>query len=234
MRIILASASPRRKELLQQIGLVYEVLVSDAEEVVTSKEPEKVVEELARQKAENVYHRYFESGIVAQEQGIVQDYSKANTQAPSQDNVQDNAPEDGALLIISADTIVACDGRILGKPKDTDDAKAMLRLLQGRSHEVYTGVSFLYCGITNRIHSFHEATKVHFYPMTEEEIEAYVATGDSMDKAGAYGIQGLCARYISGIEGDYNNVVGLPVGRLYQEMKDFLRGEAYYEKSSHF
>lgn len=256
MRIILASASPRRRELLQQIGLEYEVLVSDAQEIVSSSEPEKVVEELARQKAENVYHRYFESGIVAQEQGIVQDYSKANTQAPSQDNVQDNAPEDGALLIISADTIVACDGRILGKPKDTDDAKAMLRLLQGRSHEVYTGVSFLYCGVMNQsnrlqglkevdetasgqmipvgIHSFHEATKVHFYPMTEEEIEAYVATGDPLDKAGAYGIQGLCARYISGIEGDYNNVVGLPVGRLYQEMKDFLRGEAYYEKSSHF
>lgn len=256
MRIILASASPRRKELLQQIGLEYEVLVSDAQEIVSSSEPEKVVEELARQKAENVYHRYFENGIVAQEQGIAQDYSKANTQAPSQDNVQDNALEDGALLIISADTIVACDGRILGKPKDTDDAKAMLGLLQGREHEVYTGVTFLYCGVMNqsnrlqglqevdetasgqmmpvRIHSFHEATKVHFYPMTEEEIEAYVATGDPLDKAGAYGIQGLCARYISGIEGDYSNVVGLPVGRLYQEMKDFLRGEAYYEKSSHF
>ena len=223
MRIILASASPRRKELLQQIGLEYEVRVSDAEEVVTSKEPKKEVEELARQKAENVYHRYFEIGSAEQKQDV--------------------AP----LLIISADTIVACDGRILGKPKDTEDAKTMLRLLQGRSHEVYTGVTFLYRGVMNkskrlqglqevdetafermvpaRIHSFHEVTKVHFYPMTEEEIEAYVATGDPLDKAGAYGIQGLCARYIRGIEGDYNNVVGLPVGRLYQEMKFFLRGD---------
>ena len=242
MRIILASASPRRKELLQQIGLEYDVLASDAEEIVTSKEPEKVVEELARQKAENVYHRYFEIGSAEQKKNDAQE----------KDNVQDAEP----LLIISADTIVACDGRILGKPKDAEEAKVMLRLLQGREHEVYTGVTFLYCGVMDqanhlqglqkvgesafcqkvpaRIHSFHEVTKVHFYPMTEEEIEAYVATGDPLDKAGAYGIQGLCARYIRGIEGDYNNVVGLPVGRLYQEMKDFLQGEAYYEKSSHF
>lgn len=190
MKIILASASPRRRELLKQIGLEYEVLVSDAEEKVTCSEPGQVVEELARQKAENVYQKLF----------VQQDF-----------------------LIISADTIVACDGRILGKPKDEADAKAMLRSLQGRAHEVYTGVTFMYRHTQDadvRVHTFHEATKVHFYPMTEEEIDTYVATGDPLDKAGAYGIQGLCARYISGIEGDYNNVVGLPVGRLYQELKN--------------
>lgn len=190
MKIILASASPRRRELLKQIGLEYEVLVSDAEEIVSSTVPAEVVEELARQKAENVYAKCLQSE---------------------------------PLLIISVDTIVACDGQILGKPKDAEDAKAMLRMLQGRAHEVYTGVTFLHRahgGTKVSVHSFHEATKVHFYPMAEEEIEAYVETGDPLDKAGAYGIQGLCARYISGIEGDYNNVVGLPVGRLYQEMKE--------------
>ncbi|MBE5882854.1 MAG: septum formation inhibitor Maf [Lachnospiraceae bacterium] len=198
MKIILASASPRRSELLKQIGLEYEVLVSDAEEKVIDTEPGKVVEELAKQKADNVYQHYFQG-------------TEKHSSEP--------------LLIISADTVVACDGRILGKPKDANEARDMLRALQGRAHEVYTGVSFLYGKVsedTMKCHTFHEVTRVHFYPMTEEEIEAYVATLDPMDKAGAYGIQGLCARHIKGIEGDYNNVVGLPVARLYQEMKHFV------------
>lgn len=202
MKIILASASPRRKELLKQIGLEYEVLVSDAEEVVSSAVPAQVVEELARQKAENVYEKYF--AVYGDEE----------------DGCEEQDSE--SLLIISADTIVACDGCILGKPKNAEDAGEMLRRLQGRAHEVYTGVALLYrenVAGPVRTHVFHEATKVHFYSMTEEEIADYVATGDPLDKAGAYGIQGFCARYISGIEGDYNNVVGLPVGRLYQEMK---------------
>ena len=124
-------------------------------------------------------------------------------------------------LIIGSDTIVAVDGQILGKPKDAEDAKRMLRMLQGRAHEVYTGVTVLRGGTEER-RTFHEETKVLFFPMTEEDIETYVATNDPLDKAGAYGIQGFCARYIQGIEGDYNNVVGLPVGRLYQEIKDWL------------
>lgn len=208
MRIILASASPRRKELLKQIGLEYEVRVSDAEELVTSTVPAQVVEELARQKAENVYRSCFGKSVTSME-------------------VCKTLPQE-KVLIVSADTIVACDGQILGKPKDSEDAKTMLRMLQGRVHEVYTGVSFLYYNVAaeeKSMHSFHEITKVHFYPMTEQEIADYVATGDPMDKAGAYGIQGLCARYVRGIEGDYNNVVGLPVGRLYQEMKAFLAEE---------
>lgn len=208
MKIILASASPRRRELLKQIGIEYEVMASDAEEIVSSTVPAEVVEELAKQKAENVYLKYLQSA-----------------EDTMHDKVEPDVLKSESLLIISADTIVACDGQILGKPKDAEDAKVMLRILQGRAHEVYTGVTFLYrehAYTDVRAHSFHEATKVHFYPMTEAEIEAYVATGDPLDKAGAYGIQGLCARYISGIEGDYNNVVGLPVGRLYQELKRFL------------
>ena len=118
--------------------------------------------------------------------------------------------------VIGADTVVALDGEILGKPKDSADAIRMLRELSGRSHDVFTGVTIVYPG---EVRIFNERTKVYFSEMTDEEIEEYVSTGDPLDKAGAYGIQGFCARYIKGIEGDYNNVVGLPVGRLYREMR---------------
>lgn len=202
MRIILASASPRRRELLARIGLDFEVIVSNVEEKVTTTIPCDVVEELSRQKAEGVLQEIVEGAQDSLDKGI--------------------SEEKDRMLIIGSDTIVACDGEILGKPKDAEEAKEMLRKLQGRSHEVYTGVTVLYVKGEVQYRTFHEATKVHFYPMTEAEIEAYVATGDPLDKAGAYGIQGLCARYISGIEGDYNNVVGLPVGRLYQEIKDWI------------
>lgn len=122
-------------------------------------------------------------------------------------------------LVMGADTVVACDGKILGKPADAEAAAAMLTMLQGRGHEVYTGVTILYEENGERkTLTFHEKTTVHFYPMTDAQIREYVATGDPMDKAGSYGIQGFCARYIRGIEGDYNNVVGLPVGRVYQEL----------------
>ena len=123
-------------------------------------------------------------------------------------------------LVMGADTVVACDGKILGKPADTETAAAMLTMLQGRGHEVYTGVTILYEeNGEGKTLTFHEKTTVHFYPMTDAQIREYVATGDPMDKAGAYGIQGFCARYIRGIECDYNNVVGLPVARLYQELR---------------
>lgn len=188
-KIILASASPRRRELLAQIGLDFQVIVSNVEERVTAEAPGEIVEELSRQKAE---------GILSQ--GLEQN-----------------------VIIIGADTIVYCCGQVLGKPKDEEDAKGMLRMLQGRTHEVYTGVTLLEVpkesdGILRRV-TFHESAKVHFYPMSEAEIAEYVATGEPSDKAGAYGVQGRCARYIRGIEGEYNTVVGLPVGRLYQELK---------------
>lgn len=217
MKIVLGSASPRRRELLSQIGLDFEIVVSDVEEKVTSTVPSMVVEELSAQKAEGVWQLL-----------------KSKDKTERQKNAVQKQSADNKLLVIGADTIVACDGKILGKPKDVEDAKAMLKMLQGRAHEVYTGVTVLYgkksetedkCvedGWKTECRTFHETTKVVFFPMTEAEIDSYVATGDPLDKAGAYGIQGLCARYISGIEGDYNNVVGLPVGRLYQEIREWL------------
>lgn len=198
MGIILASASPRRRELLEQIGLKFEVRVSDVEEVVTATEPAEVVEELSYQKAQAVHG------------GLLRERRMGD-------------------LVIAADTVVSVDGKILGKPVDKEDAKRMLKMLSGRTHEVYTGVTvmcfnlFAMDGKGMLEETFHEKTSVTFYPMTDAEIDEYVATGDCMDKAGAYGIQGFCARYIKGIEGDYNNVVGLPVGRLYQEVKEFLK-----------
>ena len=198
MRILLASASPRRRELLEQIGLPFEVVVSHVEEIITETEPGKVVEQLSAQKAEAVAESLGE-------------------------------PEE--TLVIGADTVVAAENTILGKPKDAAHAVEMLRLLAGRTHAVYTGVTLILRGASGETarKTFHERTDVSFYPMEEAEIRQYVATGDCMDKAGAYGIQGFCARYISGINGDYNNVVGLPVGRLYQEIKEWLDGreEAY-------
>lgn len=192
MKIILASASPRRRELLAQIGLTFEVRVSQAQEKVTGSDAALVVEELSSQKAEAVF-----AGTVSE--------------------------EDGDVLVIGADTVVSQNGRIMGKPDGLKGAAEMLSRLSGGTHEVYTGVALI-CRRDGRVSRrvFHEATKVTFYPMRKEEIEEYLATGDWMDKAGAYGIQGFCARYIKGVEGDYNNVVGLPAGRVYQEIKEWL------------
>lgn len=184
-KIILASASPRRRELLEKMGLEFEVAPSAGEEIVTKTRPEEVVTELATQKASEVAARY----------------------------------GDGTL-IIGADTIVVKDGAILGKPKDEADAVRMLTLLAGSVHQVYTGVCLIEKedGKTSA-RTFYEATDVEFYPMSEAEIAAYAASGEPLDKAGAYGIQGTCAVYIKGIRGDYNNVVGLPVARLYHELR---------------
>lgn len=210
MKIILASASPRRRELLKQIGLDFEVIVSDVEEKVTSSVPHEVVEQLSRQKAQACMEAVWNGEAYRSKELVLETGAEVR--------------EKEALLVIGADTVVACDGRILGKPKDAQEAIDMLVMLQGRAHEVYTGVTLMYCweGEEVQICTFHEATKVYFYPMSRQELEDYVASGDPLDKAGSYGIQGFCARYISGIEGDYNNVVGLPVGRLYQEVKKWL------------
>lgn len=210
MKIILASASPRRKELLEQIRLHFEVVTSCVEERISSVRPDEVVEELSCQKAEAVAEMICRKANAADKE---QPYQSADE-------------EKEALLIIGADTVVALDGAILGKPLDEADAFNMLERLQGREHQVYTGVTLLYrpAEAAKWIKKcFHEQTGVHFYSMTEKEISEYVSTGDPLDKAGAYGIQGFCARYIRGIEGDYDNVVGLPVGRLYQEIKEWLK-----------
>lgn len=196
MKIILASASPRRRELLEQIGLEFEIKVSNVEEKSAATTPWQLVEELSAQKAWAVLESLEPGGV--------------------------------AVLVIGADTVVSVGNGILGKPKDEEEAAGMLSRLSGGTHQVYTGVTLLYRPVFSRSDAdvrqktFHEASKVHFYPMTEEEISCYVATGEPLDKAGAYGIQGLFARYVKGIEGDYSNVVGLPVGRLYQEAKEWL------------
>ena len=185
IRVILASGSPRRKQLLEQIGVRPEIRPSRIEEQAVSRLPEEVVMELSCQKAEDVA-----------------------------------AETAGDALVLGADTVVAVDGDILGKPKSHEDAMDMVRRIQGRSHQVYTGVTLIYKkqgksrGIT-----IAENTEVFVYPMTEEEMKRYADSAEPMDKAGAYGIQGAFAAYIEGIHGDYTNVVGLPVGRVWQEWK---------------
>lgn len=191
-RIVLASASPRRRELLSQIGVEFEVKPADGEERIISTEPSKVVEELSGQKA------MFTAKALEKENGHV--------------------PE--GCIVLGADTIVSYEGRILGKPSDKEDAIQMLSMLQGNTHQVYTGVTVLKekQGSWN-FHTFFECTDVIFYPVTREEIVEYVNSGDPMDKAGSYGIQGAWGAYVKGIRGDYNNVVGLPVARLIYETK---------------
>lgn len=191
-KIILASASPRRRELLEQIGISFTVLPGKGEEHITCTVPEEIVRELAEGKAKEVFEVLQEES-----QGLKEDF-----------------------LVIGADTIVAHNGRIMGKPKDEEDAVSMLKELSSAVHEVYTGVAFFWQqdGVVQS-HVFSECTQVSTYPIAEKEIRAYVETKDPMDKAGAYGIQGRFAAFIEKIDGDYNNVVGLPAGRVYQELK---------------
>lgn len=185
MRIILASASPRRRELLSQLGVEFEVCPSQGEEKITEVLPERAVMELAQQKAAEIAVK-----------------------------------TEGNAWILGADTVVVYDQKILGKPKDAEDAKRMLCMLQDKKHQVYTGVCIWKKeNGTEDVRCFFEKTDVVFYPMTEEEIDQYVATGEPMDKAGSYGIQGVGGLYVREIHGDYNNVVGLPIARLYHELK---------------
>lgn len=185
-RLILASGSPRRRELMSQVGLDFTVVTSDADENIKEMEPEDYVRELSSIKAQSVLEQY--------------------------------ADKDDSVIVIGADTIVYHKGEILTKPKDEEDAFRILKSLEGQIHQVYTGVTI--CS-THKNVSFYEKTDVWVYDMTDEEIRDYISTGEPMDKAGAYGIQGKFAAYIKGIEGDYNNVVGLPVARLVHELKTF-------------
>jgi len=185
MDIILASQSPRRKELLQQMGLRgFKIDAPDVDETIEGNlSPGQIVEELSLRKAL----------AVAEE-----------------------ADEDD--LIIAADTVVALEGAVLGKPEDEGSAFSMLSALSGNRHYVYTGVTVL-CG--ERVVTQHEVTTVTFRELEAEEISNYIATGEPMDKAGAYGIQGLGALLVSGINGDYFNVMGLPIYRLGRILADF-------------
>lgn len=209
VRLVLASASPRRRELLSQIGLEFTVMPSTKEENAKTTEAGALVQELSRQKAVDIWEQL--SGGQGQNPDADQEQISEETQEPNLNGKQQ--PE---LLVVGADTVVCCEGKILGKPHSREAAAEMLTALQGRSHEVYTGVT-LYS--QSETVTFFECTQVEFYPMTEVEISEYIDSKEPMDKAGAYGIQGLGARFVKGIRGDYNNVVGLPVGRLCQELK---------------
>lgn len=197
-QMILASASPRRKELLEQVGAEFVICPAKGAEVITETEPSAVVMELSRQKAEEVA-----SGVLT--------YNEQHADLAT--------PQD--ILVIGADTVVAYENQILGKPKDEEDARCMLTMLSGKTHSVYTGVTFVFIDKEGRTgeHCFFEKTDVCMYPLEEEEIDRYIQSGDPLDKAGSYGIQGRFAIHIKEIRGDYNNVVGLPVARLYQELQ---------------
>lgn len=188
-RIILASGSPRRKKLLSQIDLTFEVIPSTVKEETSETEPGKIVEDLAFQKAADI------------------------------------AGKNRNSLIIGADTIVVFKGEVLGKPCHEKEAEEMLQKLSGTFHEVYTGVALIQTDDSGEIAGqriFHEQTKVFFSALTTQEIRKYIATGSPFDKAGAYGIQDdMGAVFIQKIEGDYYNVVGLPLNRLYNELKSF-------------
>jgi septum formation protein len=185
MRIVLASSSPRRAEILRQAGIPFEALATNSDESRRKNEsPVELVLRLAKAKA-----------------------SAAASRIP------------GPAIVLGADTEVVVDGQVLGKPATAEDARAMLRRLSGREHEVVTGlVAVRLPEKTLRVE--HETTRVTFAAMSEEEIAAYIATGEPFDKAGAYAIQGIGGRYVSRIEGCYFNVMGLPLARLYRMLRE--------------
>ena len=187
MRYILASQSPRRRELLARTGLEFDVIPSDVNEKITKEVPSDVVMELAHQKAENVYAKITD-------------------------------PDD--YTVIGSDTIVVYRDEILGKPAGKQEAYDMLSMLADRTHQVYTGVSLIQKKKGKKtIKTFYCQTDVTLYPIDKEDLHRYVESGDPLYKAGAYGIQGDFSIHVKGIKGDYNNVVGLPIGRVYQELK---------------
>lgn len=185
IKIILASASPRRKELLTQIGVKFEIMISDKETDIDSSDPVKACEKQAMQKALDIEEK---AALKYKE-----DY-----------------------IIIAADTIVALEETILGKPKDKEDARLMLERISGKKHKVYTAV-YVFNSRLKTHKSFVEETAVEVAELSKEDIDFYLSDDEAYDKAGAYAIQGLFSRYIVGIEGDYYNVMGLPVGRVYRE-----------------
>ena len=182
-RFILASASPRRKEILENAGFDFEIIVSDVDENITEDlSPSETVEELAKRKALAVWE------------------------------------ENKDAVVFGCDTVVAVDGRILGKPRDDDEAFEMIKMLSGKAHTVSTGVCI--CS-EDKISVFSNTTNVEFYPLSDETIRSYVATGESRDKAGAYGIQGYGSVLIKEIKGDYFSVMGLPVSESSRVLADF-------------
>ncbi len=191
-RIVLASKSPRRHELLSMVGIEHEVITSDCDENIEYKGPSDMVCRLSELKAQSVADLLKEDKNAAKEEHIV----------------------------IGSDTIVYYDGEVLGKPKDEMDAFRMLSELSGNTHSVFTGVTIIRTS-DHKTETFYEETKVTFYAVSEDEIRDYIATKDPLDKAGSYGVQGLGAFLVKRIEGDYFTVVGLPLAHLIQSLKAF-------------
>jgi septum formation protein len=188
LKLILASSSPRRAEVLADAGIPFEVLASEIDESrLPGESPEQMVERLARAKAEAVAH---------------------------------NFSSFGPRIILGADTVVVVDQEILGKPRDAAGARQMLLKLRVREHSVITGFALLRTS-DGEIRMGHESTRVLFSAMTDAEVDAYIATGEPLDKAGAYAIQGIAGRYIPRIEGCYFNVVGLPIARVWKALTEF-------------
>lgn len=190
MRVILASKSPRRREILSMLGVQFEVLSADADEHSTEQDPVALVTELSLRKGRAV-----------------------------RDLLSRQGEWDDDTLVIAADTVVAAEGEILGKPVDNADAARMLRMLSGSTHEVLSGVALLY---GDRELAAAECTGVVFAEMSDRDIAWYVASGEPADKAGAYAVQGLASLFIKALKGDYFNVVGLPIYRLNELVKELL------------
>lgn len=184
-RLILASGSPRRRELLQDLGYPFEIIVADSEEIVdTNLSITDAIQQIAYQKAELVW--------------------RTNADA----------------IVLAADTMVCYEGNMLGKPKNRDAAKEMLRMLSGKTHTVISGVAIL---SKERKETFYEETSVTFYPIDEKLLEEYLDSDEPYDKAGAYGIQGMGKLFVKEIHGDYFNVVGLPIASVYRHLQTYMK-----------
>lgn len=188
MKYILASKSPRRREILRNIGVDFEIITADTDESSDITDPARLTEELSQRKGRAV-------AALLKSQGRLS----------------------GEDVVISADTVVVCDGEILGKPHSEEDARRMLRMLSGRSHEVVSGLALLRNG---KEFSAHSTTKVFFNELSDDEIEKYIKSGEPFDKAGGYAIQGLASLFVDRIEGCYFGVVGLSVNLLNKLHKD--------------
>ena len=197
--LVLASASPRRRELLTQAGFSFDVRPADIpEEPLPGEDPTAYVTRLALEKAQAVFAELSKN----------LDMGAPGPDSGTGDSANPNSAPASNLVVLGADTTVTLDDHILGKPQDAADAARMLRLLSGRTHRVITGVAVVTASHTE---AAAEKTAVSFRTLTDEEIAAYILTGEPMDKAGAYAIQGCAARWIPRIQGDYFNVVGLPL-----------------------
>lgn len=186
MKLVLASASPRRKELLELVGAKFDIIAGNIEEVIDESLPlTQKIEKLALQKAEAVAQNLY-----------------------------------GDFVVIGADTIVELDGEILGKPQNIDDAKRMIRNLSGKSHNVITAIALIPTNTKYKVITTHQVTPVKFKELSEKEIENYVSYGESMDKAGAYAVQGFGVLIIEGVYGCYTNVVGLPIPLLNKTLQE--------------